>query len=331
MISTSKLHVPQADLAALVKRAIGTELHESVEITEGWFNTIHRLSFADGTRVGLKIAPRQQFEPMTCEKDLLHAEIGVQTLLVERGLRGTYIIAHGRDTLAGEPMDWFMYEWVDGKNLNEARKTLDEIAQQRADDEVAQLSARINSIGGERFGRWHTDNCASASWTESFTAMVEDLIGDAVRKSVALPWEQSELKGRLAAAVPSLSLVEEPRLVFWDLHDGNIIVNPDAGEVQAVIDGDRALWGDPLMEFYFRSFNSLSERWLKMYRDHLDGTPTLVDRESRDEQVRIAWYDLYLALVMVIESVYREYPEGHDGWAREMGTTALERLKHLLE
>lgn len=330
MKSTSKVQATRAELAALAKKAIGVELRESVEITEGWFNAIHRLSFADGTRLGLKIAPQQRFEPMTYEKDLLHAEIGVQTLLLERGVRGTHVIARGRDQLAGEPMDWFLYEWVEGKNLSEARKTLDEIAQQRADDEVAELSARINSIRGERFGRWHKDGCAADSWTESFTAMVEDLIGDAIRKSVALPWEKSELRALLAAGLPSLSLVEQPRLVLWDLHDGNIIANPATGEVRAVIDGDRALWGDPLMEFYFRSFNSLSERWQNVYRSHLDGGAALFDAGSRDAQVRIAWYDLYLALVMVIESVYRGYPEGHDRWARDMGAAALHRLKHLL-
>ena len=330
MKSTSKVHVPQAELIALTKKAIGAELRESVEITEGWFNTIHRLSLVDGARVGLKIAPRRQFEPMTYEKDLLHAEIGVQTLLVARGIRGTSVIAEGRDPLAGEPMDWFMYEWVEGKNLTEARKTMDEIAQQRADDEVAELSARINSIRGERFGRWHNDNCAAANWTESFTVMVEDLLYDAGRKSVTLPWETSELRALLAAALPSLCLVKQPRLVIWDLHDGNIIANPVTGEVQAIIDGDRALWGDPLMEFCFRSFNSLSERWLKVYWSHLDGTFARVDRKSRNAQVRIAWYDLYLALVMIIESVYRRYPMGHDRWAREMGTTALQRLRYLL-
>jgi len=329
MESTSKVHLPHAELADLAKKVIGTELRESVEITEGWFNTIYRLSFTNDVQVGLKIAPRRQFEPMTYEKDLLHAEIGVQTLLLERGIPGTHVVAHGRDTLAGEPMDWFMYKWVDGENLSSARKTMDEPAQQRADDEVAELSARINSIGGKRFGRWHKDNCAAPRWPDSFTAMVEDLIGDAVRKSVALPWEQSELRERLAATHPSLSLVEEPRLVIWDLHDGNIIVNPDTGGVHAVIDGDRALWGDPLMEFYFRSFNSPSKRWQNAYRKHVDGYMSQMVLESRDARIRIAWYDLYLALVMVIESEYRKYPPGHDAWAREMGTTALQRLRDL--
>jgi aminoglycoside phosphotransferase (APT) family kinase protein len=329
MKSTSKVQVPQAELISLTKRAIGAEPRESVEITEGWFNTIYRLSFTDGARVGLKIAPRQQFQPMTYEKDLLHAEIGVQTLLVERGLRGTHVITEGRDPLAGEPMDWFMYHWVEGKNLAEARETMDDTAQQRADDEVAALSARINSIRGERFGRWHNDNCAAATWNESFTMMVEDLLYDAGRKSVVLPWETSELRALLAEAVPSLFLVRQPRLVIWDLHDGNVIVNPETGGVQAVIDGDRALWGDPLMEFCFRSFNSLSERWLKIYRDHMDEPFPQGAREGRDAQIRMAWYDLYLALVMVIESVYRRYPAGHDRWAREMGTAALQRLRHL--
>ena len=99
------------------------------------------------------------------------------------------------DPFAGEPMDWFMYEWVEGKNLTEARKTMDEIAQQRADDKVAELFAHINSIPGE-------------------------------------------LRALLAAALPSLCLVKQPRLEIWDLPDGNILLagnnhDPAAVEVPA--------------------------------------------------------------------------------------------------
>ena len=127
-----------------------------------------------------------------------------------------------------------------------------------------------------------------------------------------------------------METVQQPSLVLWDLHDGNIIVNPENGELQAIIDGDRALWGDPLMDFPFRSFMTLSERWLTIYSQNLKLNCPIVDKTNTDAQVRIAWYDLYLALVMIIESVYRQYPPGHDSWAREMGTDAVNKLEGLL-
>lgn len=326
MESTSKVAVTPEELARLTEKGLGLSLIESREITEGWFNTIHRLVLDDGSVAGLKIAPPLSFEAMTYEKDLLQAEIGVQTLLVNSGILGTQVLAQGTDPIAGESMDWFMYRWVEGSNLDSARKTMDPASQERADAEVGRQGALVNSIVGKRFGRWHVDHCASESWPVSFSKMIEDLLADAERISVDLPWDPIKIRSLLERSGPALSEVTQARLVLWDLHDGNIIVDPVNGEVKAIIDGDRALWGDPLMEFYFRSFVQPSPDWRTAYNNTFDTTGASVDTKSRAAQIRISWYDLYLALVMVIETVYRKYPPGHDQWAKEMGSRALNSL-----
>ena len=61
--------------------------------------------------------------------------------------------------MAGENLDWFIYKWVDGVNLNNGRKLLTKDTEEIADTQTAGQMARINSIQGDRFGRWHTSHC----------------------------------------------------------------------------------------------------------------------------------------------------------------------------
>jgi len=87
--------------------------------------------------------------------------------------------------------------------------------------------------------------------------------------------------------------------VHWDLWDANVFVDPDTRGVTGVIDFERVLWADPLMEAQFlgkRAHDSIVEAYGTRLFDH-DGATA-----------RRQLYDLYLYLVMVIECSYRNYP-----------------------
>jgi len=330
MESKSKIKLEFEEVRGLTNNYLKNELIELTEITEGWFNTIYLLKLVNGEKVGLKIAPPQEFEPMTYEKDLILAEIGVQSRLVEEGIKGTKIICSGKNLLCGQEMDWFMYSWVEGQNLGSSRQTMGEQEQSLADIEVSRELGMVNSITSGYFGRWNNDNSKSTTWGECFAKITNDLIFDSERKNIELPWEATEINALLKKSLNTLNTVKIPSLVLWDLHDGNIIVDPQTGRVKAFIDGDRALWGDPLMEFYFRSFLNLSDNWLSSYLENFKGDKNLLDLKSELGQLRIYWYDFYLALVMVIEKTYRGYAEDHDTWAKNMGNEAFNKIKDLL-
>lgn len=57
------------------------------------------------------------------------------------------------------------------------------------------------------------------------------------------------------------------------------------------------MYGDPLMEDRFRS-HSRSHHFLEGYG---------VKDFSESENVRLAWYDVYLYLIMMVEGAYRGY------------------------
>lgn len=104
-----------------------------------------------------------------------------------------------------------------------------------------------------------------------------------------------------------LKEVATPSLVHWDLWDGNVFV--ENGRITGLIDCERALWGDPLMEYYFRSLAGDNFPFCRGYGK---------EAFTNAERERMELYDWYLALILRIECVYRQYSdENHIKWAAE--------------
>ena len=94
------------------------------------------------------------------------------------------------------------------------------------------------------------------------------------------------------------------------------------------LDTDRAVWGDPLMEFYFRSLADASPARRSAYRQVCSESGDPFTPDTPGAARRMALYDLYLALILVIESTYRNYSPDHDAWARAFCDRALVVLKY---
>ena len=89
--------------------------------------------------------------------------------------------------------------------------------------------------------------------------------------------------------------VKEPCFVHWDLWAGNVFV--ENGRITGLIDFERCLWADPLMEVGFRTYG-LFPPFLEGY-----GRKSLTKEEFR----RAEWYDVYLFLIACLECDYRQY------------------------
>jgi len=326
MKSESKVKIPQTTLCTLCSTYLGHELAASREFEDGWFNTIHLLELADGSRTVLKVSPAPDFTVMRYEHDILSVEVAVHRRLAAAGLRVPTILAdnHAGD-LIGHP--WFVMDFLEGMTLTAARKTLPPDALATLDRQVAAQTAAVHHIRGTRFGRWHEDSTASGSWAESFSAMVEDLLADAEDKKIRLPRPAGWIRTQLASAVPALDNVNEARLVLWDLHDGNIMVRENPPELAAFLDTDRAVWADPLFDFCFRSLTPAPAGWLSAYEQAAAALGDPDCQRSLGAPQRLAWYEAYLALVMFVECAYRGFGLAHRLWARQYCAGALRKLQ----
>ena len=131
------------------------------------------------------------------------------------------------------------------------------------------------------------------------------------------------LPERVAAAAPELDTVEVPVLTHFDLWAGNVFVARSAGtaRLEALIDGERAFWGDPLAEL---ASTALFANPAKDF-DFLDGyaqaagEPLVLDDRAR---LRLTLYRTYLYLIMTVEAA----PRGYSG-AEAVATAVYVRKK----
>ena len=193
---------------------------------------------------------------------------------------------------------FFLMRRLPGVAMNRLRETLGDEAQYEVDRQVGRIVKVLSETRGAWFGPWNGPRFDS--WRAGFGYFFGSLRADAVDAGVSLPAGAFELADPF---LDELDQVTSPALVHWDLWDGNVFVDPSSLTVTGVIDFERALWCDPLMEGNF-----------------LFAQPGFFDGYGADLRVgaerRRFLYDLYLMLVMVVESTYRGFTAEHEAWPR---------------
>jgi aminoglycoside phosphotransferase (APT) family kinase protein len=299
------------EIDALARHAFGVGLVPGDaglrELTDGWFNAVHELALADGRRVVLKIAPPPGAPVMTYERDLMATEVATMRLVKsDPAIPVPAVLFHDESRrLCDAP--YFFMEKVPGANLDHVRKALSPGEASAVDRHVGEVVRAINGFRGEWFGMPGHPGLRAATWREAFGKIVESVLQDAARRDVAFPRPAEEIRALVQHHTPALDAVREPCLVHWDGWDKNFFIAD--GRVTGLIDFERALWADPLMEAQFRalSWDGVSDA-LRGY-----GRTTF----TAEEMVRCRLYTLHLALVMHTECFYRLYPDDavlNDSW-----------------
>jgi len=290
------------------------------ELSDGFFNATYRLDLADEAIRVLKVAPLGEVRVLRYEKNIMQAEVGALRLTraqTEMPVPQIYIHDTSRSIL---PTDYFIMDFVPGVSFWNLRKDLPEADQQAIEREAGRYLRQMNSIRGEAFGYFASPE-RFANWPDCFDSMLRGVLQDGQDVGVALPMDYAGLLALARSKYDSLRSVTTPNLVHWDLWDGNIFVDPATRKISGIIDFERALWGDPLMEVGFGAFGD-NPHFRAGYELDLLAAP--------EASTRKMLYNLYLYLIMVIECTYRQY-ETHDqeNWARSMLAAELEKFKGL--
>lgn len=297
-MSATKVPVTDSDLDRIAADLMGVGASESVPFGDGWYNAAYGLTLEDGRRGVIKIAPPDSIEIMRYEKDIMVSEVKAMSLLAGMIPLPKNLAADLEGRLIGRPL--YIMQWLEGKPLNHCYEELGSEALGRVREEAGRIVKTVSSVKNDAFGM--LAGPFFATWKEAFSHLFSDVLSDGERKEVDLPYPL--LRRVLSEGQESLDAVTEPRLLHWDLWDGNIFVDAQ-GQITGIIDFERALYGDPLME---HGFMELHPEFLSGY-----GKSEL---EAPKGQVRRRLYNLYLFLIMSIEGYYRHYT---DPWAEQWG------------
>ncbi|MFD1775065.1 phosphotransferase family protein [Paenibacillus rhizophilus] len=318
MESGTKSKLTEVERGRLAEAAfgIGTVVLRTRELTGGFFNAAYELALADGREAILKIAPPYTAEMLSYERNIMRAEVEALRFIKAAGVAPVPEVYAYDDSRTVIPYEYFFMEKVKGRPYNEAREEMTIGERMEIERELGRYNRQINEVRGERFGLFlNTPAKAPGTWRETFSGLIGNVLNDARRLGASLPIDRKTLDQGIAKLLPVLDEVTEPRLVHWDLWNGNIFV--DNGKITALIDWERALWGDPLMEYYFRPFEN-SEAF---------GSGYGVVFDSPGAQARKELYDLYFNLISVIEYYSRKYDNSeHLNWANTNLLEGWERV-----
>ncbi len=308
MESLTKPVVTPETLDRIARKHLGEASVSVRELKDGWFNAAFLLTQPDGAEFVLKIAPSPAIPVLRYEKDIMAAEVEAMRLVAERtSLPIPRIEAYDTTRLEAES-DYFLMERLHGVPFDSVRKALDEDVQRSFERQIGASLHSFEFGDGPGYGLFGSPRFTS--WQEAFKSLLEDLRQDAIDRAVELPEGVFEVAER---HFWSLDSVARPVFLHWDLWDGNVFVDVEAGQITGFIDFERALWGDPLMESNFR-----------------ETRPGLLDGYGSDPfklegaRERRYLYDLHLMLIMVIECKFRGYAADHEAWPRVQLTALAE-------
>ena len=277
------------------------------ELTEGMFNAAYRVDFADGGASVLKIAAGDASGLLSNEVNLMGAEVAAMQLLREHSLPHVAQVQYADFSRTICSGSYFFMECLPGRSLNSCREELsaDEIAHVMT--QVGAFQRQAADIHGESFGLLG-DTLRFSTLHGLIRRLYTNVLHDAAAKDIDLGVDAEEVLSRLDADEAIFTEVKMPSLVHWDMWEGNIFV--ENGELCGVIDWERAMWGEPFMDDRFRR-HMRNPAFLAGF-GQTEFTPT--------EMRRIAWYDLFLYITMVVECFYRQYADadGMLGWLRPL-------------
>lgn len=207
-----------------------------------------------------------------------------------------------------------------GVSWQTSRSEMGPDATRRAGETVGKAFAQLHTVTARRFGYPESGSgLGGATWPEAFATMTEALLDDSARWDVEV--DADRVREAVRSSSDALAQVDTPCMVHMDLWPGNVILDPATGEVTGIVDFERGLYADPLMDFVGAEpflTGPLSPDLLAGYAaagGHLpvDASAGTATEFTVEADRRITLYRLYLTLLMTIEVIPRQFDwEGLD-------------------
>ncbi|MFE6773284.1 phosphotransferase family protein [Streptomyces fimicarius] len=312
---------------ARVLHALGVrerDIASRVALTGGTYNTVTRVTLADGRDWVVKTPPPHA-AGLRYERDLLVNEVAFYTAAAQAGGPAIPRVVRSETDPASPTGPYLVMTARPGRPWHEAGITEGSGDTPRLRAELGEIVGRLHAVTasvehgpGPGFGPGFRPGPGfgypaepfgplAPTWRTAFTAMTEAVLADAETFRARLPYSVGHIRTVLAGAAAVLDEVVRPALVHFDLWPGNLLVTGETGArtIGGIVDGERMFWGDPVADFVSLALFGDIER----DRDFLDGYARSggAEVEFTDAlRTRLALYRSYLYLIMLVETVPRE-------------------------
>jgi aminoglycoside phosphotransferase (APT) family kinase protein len=282
-MTTLKLfqELSQAEIEAVIANIYGSaaRMTDCRLLEGGLFNTTYHIK-TDGDRDGvvLRVAPVNQQLLFDFEKSMMSAEPIFFQMLAEHKIPTSEVV-HYDSSFSVIEREYILFRYIPSLPMNDPAVPAE--AKAALNQRVGELLALLHDIKSDRFG-WKRPGEASELY-DRWGAFLHRFAGEIAQRSANYGvFNDAELNQftRVFEDPSAFDQVTQARMVHTDLWEGNVLVNKNDGEwqVAAIIDIDRAVFGDPDMEF--NSAWALNEDLLLGYRRRLDSSPESIFRRK---------------------------------------------------
>lgn len=303
MESLTKNKKTDKEIVELLKKSqcLDGKVVEIEELTKGSFNAVYRVQLSNGNQCVLKIAPNPSMPVLRNEKNVMRSESDSLKLIRKHTSIPVPEVLHYSDDLLYCDSPFMIMQWMNGKDYQYEYNTYSDETNKNILFELGEMTYDFHKIKGNGFGALGENNAKLSNWKKAFSKLFQNLLEDGIDANVKLPFDYDYLFDLESKANPFLDDVKTPCLLHGDLWLGNVLVHN--GKISALIDFERAVWGDPLMEYPFGL--------LRNNRNFLTGYANFIfDNSDVSVKIRRAIYNLYHHLIVVIEKPYRGFKSG---------------------
>ena len=283
------------------------------ELTEGLCNVAYDISWEDGTSSILKIASSDRSHNTSNEVALMKAEVKAMKIVKENCSFPVAEVLYYDTSQRLCDGDYFFMEKLPGENLMYLNEAMPVEVRDSLQEELGKIAAELSRVKYDTFGFLGEDDGYDSLYP-FVRRLLSNLISDAKQRGIDICYDGDGLLAELEQDRSCFDLVHKASLVHWDMWIGNVFVKEH--HVSGIIDWERAMWGEPFMDDRFRAHNR-NEAFLRGY-----GQSSF----SKEEKVRLRWYDVILYLTMMIEVFYREFDDmGQYDWAKAQLLKVMEQ------
>ena len=265
-------------------------------IRTGKHNTSYYVRGA-GDEFVLRISPPDDAGFLFYERRMMAQEPHLHALLrAETSVPVAEILAYD-DSRNLVDRDYLLMERLPGTPLSEAA-----LSKSRVDDVLEQVGvylAQMHALVADRYGYLgnHRPMQPQPTWPEAFAVMWNKLLDDVVACGGYTQEEADAMRRLLDVYRPHFENPVPASLLHMDVWSQNILVDR-AGRVTGLVDLDRALWGDPEIEYAVLDYCGISEPafWRGYGRDRDTSFPA---------QIRARFYLLYEVQKYIVIRIWR--------------------------
>lgn len=273
-------------ISAVFRQLLGAgEVGKHELLPGGLFNTTYYVEYDGGQAAVLRLAPVNRQLILGFETHLMEAEAEMCRRCRDLEIPCSEILALDTSKALLD-RDIMIVRYIPSCPMSENLPPEQE--QPALYRQIGQYLARLHRVTGAQFGYLsrQSQGIGFSSWSDALLYEVEDMLQRSLNTAALEDAEAAAVRAVFQAHRSLLDEITVPHLLHCDIWAGNILLD-DQRQIAAVIDGDRAMFGDPDFEF--------ASGWM--------AHPALLEgygirpAPSQHQQQRIQLYRLYYALM----------------------------------